>query len=95
MSESFRTTPPDQPWSSSTPGNGIQGGFGGGDSHSHDDETGEAGKVVLVGLLGGLLSAAGYMIYRRLPDEQRERLHAQVRSVVQQRITEIRQNFNI
>ena len=62
---------------------------------SHDDETGEAGKVVLVGVLGGLLSAAGYLIYRRLPEEQKEQMHSQVRSVVQQRITEIRQNFNI
>jgi hypothetical protein len=95
MSESFRTTPPDQPWSSSTPGNGYQGGFAGRDSHSQDDDAGEAGKIVLVGILGGLLSAAGYMIYRRLPDEQKQRLQAQVRSVVQQRITEIRQNFNI
>jgi len=46
-------------------------------------------------VLGGLLSAAGYMIYRRLPEEQKERLHSQVRTLVQQRITEIRQSFNI
>jgi hypothetical protein len=94
MSESFRTTPSDQPWSSSaTPGNGHQSGYGD-DQHSEDD-AGEAGKVVLVGILGGLLSAAGYMIYRRLPDEQKQRLNTQVRSVIQQRITELRQNFNI
>ena len=94
MSESFRTTPSDQAWSNSaTPGNGYQSGSGN-DPHSEDD-TGEAGKVVLVGILGGLLSAAGYMIYRRLPDEQKQRLNSQVRSVVQQRITELRQNFNI
>jgi hypothetical protein len=94
MSESFRTTPSDQPWSTSpNPGNGYQSAFG--DRPSNDDETGEAGKVIIAGVLGGLLSAAGYMIYRRLPEEQRERLHSQVRSVVQQRITEIRQNFNI
>jgi len=94
MSESFRTTPPDQPWSSSnTGGNGSQGGF---DRTQQDDAaSGEAGKIVLVGVLGGLLSAAAYLIYRRLPDEQRERLNAQVRSAVQQRITELRQNFNI
>jgi hypothetical protein len=94
MSESFRTTPPEQPWSSSTnPRNGYQGGF---DRTAHDgNDAGEAGKVVLVGILGGLLSAAGYIIYRRLPDEQRQRINAQVRSMVQQRITEIRQNFNI
>jgi hypothetical protein len=94
MSESFRTTPPDQPWSSSTnPGNGYQSSF---DRPRPDQsDAGEAGKVILVGVLGGLLSAAGYIIYRRLPDEQRQRLNAQVRSIVAQRITEIRQNFNI
>ena len=92
MSESFRTTPTDQPWSSSAnPGNGHQSGYG----NDSENDAGEAGKVVLVGILGGLLSAAGYMIYRRLPDEQKQRLNTQVRSVVQQRITELRQNFNI
>ncbi|MGA7571964.1 MAG: hypothetical protein WCA80_14260, partial [Candidatus Aquilonibacter sp.] len=55
----------------------------------------EVGKALLIGLLGGLASAAGYMVYRRLPDEQKERLHAQVRTLVAQRITELRQNFNI
>ncbi|HEY6486655.1 MAG TPA: hypothetical protein VIX83_09760 [Candidatus Cybelea sp.] len=95
MSESFRTTPADQPWSSSPrPGNGHQNAFGE-PAPSEDDGGGEAGKIVLAGLLGGLLSAAGYVVYRRLPDEQKERLHSQVRSIVQQRITEIRQNFNI
>ena len=94
MSESFRTTPSDQSWSNSaTPGNGYQSGYGD-DPHAEND-AGEAGKVMLVGILGGLLSAAGYMIYRRLPDEQKQRLNSQVRSVVQQRITELRQNFNI
>ncbi len=91
MSESFRTTPHDQPWST-RPGNGYPSGSG--EQHSGDDTT-EAGKIVLVGVLGGLLSAAGYIIYRRLPDEQKQRVHAQVRQIVQQRITEIRQNFNI
>jgi hypothetical protein len=94
MSESFRTTPPDQPWSgSANPGNGYQGGYG---ERPHDEsDSGEAGKIVLVGVLGGLLSAAGYLIYQRLPEEQKQRLTAQVRSIVAQRITELRQNFNI
>lgn len=95
MSESFRTTPPDQPWSGSTnAGNGYQSSFGERNS-SDEGDSGEAGRVVLVGVLGGLLSAAGYMIYRRLPEEQRQRLNSQFRSMVQQRITELRQNFNI
>jgi len=93
MSESYRTTSHDEPWSA-RPGNGYQSGSSDRPSHS-DDDTGEAGKIVLVGVLGGLLSAAGFMIYRRLPDEQKQRLHSQVRQLVQQRITEIRQNFNI
>jgi hypothetical protein len=93
MSESFRTTPHDQAWSSSnSPGNGYQSGERA--SHSNEDAS-EAGKIVLVGVLGGLLSAAGYLIYRRLPEEQKQRLQSQVRLIVQQRITEIRQNFNI
>jgi hypothetical protein len=91
MSDSFRTTPSDQSWSSS-PGNGHHSAFG---QPPRDDDAGEAGKILLAGVLGGLLSAAGYLIYRRLPDEQKERLQSQVRSMVQQRITEIRQNFNI
>jgi len=94
MSDSFRTTPSDQPWSSSsTPGNGYQSAFG--EKPSNDEEAGEAGKVVLAGILGGLLSAVGYLIYRRLPDEQRERLHSQVRTMVQERITDLRRNFNV
>ena len=56
---------------------------------------GEIGRVVVVGLLGGLLSAAGYLIYKRLPDEQKEKLHSQVRNAVTSRLAEFRQNFNI
>lgn len=55
----------------------------------------DAGRTVLVGVLGGIISAAGYLVYQRLPDEQRERLHRQVRGVLESRINELRQNFNI
>ena len=95
MNESFRSTPPGQQWSGANPANGQQGSFGHDAPKAHDDDGAEVGKALLVGLLGGLVSAAGYMIYRRLPDEQKERLNAQVRTVVQARINEIRQNFNI
>jgi hypothetical protein len=94
MSDSFRTTPPGQQWSeANTAGNGYQGAFGNEQKANEGDN--EVGKALLIGLLGGLVSAAGYMVYRRLPDEQKERLHSQVRTVVAQRITELRQNFNI
>jgi hypothetical protein len=94
MSESFRSSPPQQQWSSPNSGNRHQGDTP--DEH-HDDEVegAEVGRALVVGLLGGLLSAAGYMIYRRLPDEQKDRINGQVRTLVQQRISELRQNFNI
>ncbi len=95
MSDSFRTTPPEQQWSGANQsGGGYQGAFGSvppGD----DQEENEVGKALLVGLLGGLVSAAGYFVYRRLPEDQKEKLHSQVRGAVQQRINEIRSNFNI
>ena len=77
--------------------NGYQNAFGQQpqDNSGGGDNENEVGKAVLVGVLGGLISAAGYFVYRRLPDEQKERLHSQVRTLVSQRISEIRQNFNI
>jgi hypothetical protein len=97
MSESYRTPTPGQQWSGSTgTGNGYQNAFGGSEPQRQDEnDGGEVGKALLVGLLGGLLSAAGYMVYRRLPDDQKEKLHSQAREMVQQRINEIRRNFNI
>jgi len=55
----------------------------------------EAGRTVLIGLLGGIVSAAGYVIYSRLPDDQREKLHAQVRQAVDSRVNELRSRFNL
>ncbi|HEY3675101.1 MAG TPA: hypothetical protein VGK84_03845 [Candidatus Tumulicola sp.] len=92
MSESFRTSPPQQQWNPQN-GNGHQGANEPAGEDSADGA--EVGRALVVGLLGGLLSAAGYMIYRRLPDEQKERINSQVRTAVQQRISELRSNFNI
>ena len=55
----------------------------------------DAGRTILVGVLGGIVSAAGYLVYQRLPDDQKERLHRQVRGALESRIAELRQNFNI
>ena len=63
----------------------------GGDAAANSD----AGRTVLVGVLGGILSAAGYLVYQRLPDEQKEKLHRQVRGALESRISEIRSNFNL
>lgn len=58
-------------------------------------DAGDAGRTVMVGVLGGLISAAGYLVYQRLPDEQKDRLHRQVRGLLESRINELRQNFNL
>jgi hypothetical protein len=62
---------------------------------SNNSSSAEAGRVILVGVLGGLASAAGYLVYMRLPDEQKDRLNRQVRGLIESRINEIRANFNI
>ncbi len=62
---------------------------------SNNSSSAEAGRVILVGVLGGLASAAGYLVYMRLPDEQKERLNRQLRGLIESRINEIRANFNI
>jgi len=59
------------------------------------DQGTDAGRTVLVGVLGGIISAAGYLVYQRLPDDQKDKLHRQVRGLLESRINEIRQNFNI
>lgn len=66
-------------------------------SNLSDSQSGssEAGKTVLIGILGGLVSAAGYLVYQRLPDEQKERINKQVRATIESRLSELRQNFNI
>ena len=55
----------------------------------------DAGRTVLVGVLGGIISAAGYLVYQRLPDDQKDRLHRQVRGILESRINELRSNFNL
>jgi hypothetical protein len=64
-------------------------------SNTSSATTPDAGRTVLVGVLGGILSAAGYLVYQRLPDEQKERLHRQVRGLLESRINELRSNFNL
>ena len=95
MSDTYPTTPPEQ----RTGGNGYKGTYADNASVSYEtsDDTGspEIGRTLLVGMLGGILSAAGYLIYQRLPEEQKERLQSQAKSMLQQRINDIRQNFNV
>ena len=54
----------------------------------------ETGRTLLIGVLGGIVSAAGYLIYNRLPEEQKDKLNQQVRSVVESRVNEFRSRLN-
>ncbi len=57
--------------------------------------SGDAGKTLLAAVVGGIASAVGYLVYTRLPDDQKDRLHQQVRSLVENRVNEIRGRFNL
>jgi len=95
MSETFKPTPADN-YSSQNYGGSSGSNYGSNSNTSYEptEAPGDAGRTVLVGIVGGLLSAAGYLVYQRLPDDQKEKLHGQVRGMLQQRISEIRSNFN-
>ncbi|MDQ2663675.1 MAG: hypothetical protein M3Y18_06535 [Candidatus Eremiobacteraeota bacterium] len=97
MSDTFRSAPSEKDqWSG---GNGYKGSYAENATTSYENDSpaggNEVGKTLLIGVLGGLATAAGYLVYQRLPDEQKERLQAQMKSQLQSRINEIRQNFNI
>ncbi len=55
----------------------------------------EASRTLLAGVVGGIVSAAAYLIYSRLPDDQRDRLHAQARGLIESKVNEMRSRFNI
>ena len=57
--------------------------------------TTDAGKTLLAGLIGGVLSSVGYLVYSRLPDDQKERLQQQARALIESRVNELRGRFNI
>ncbi|HVA36031.1 MAG TPA: hypothetical protein VNJ51_00305 [Candidatus Dormibacteraeota bacterium] len=55
----------------------------------------DARGAVIAGLVGAVVGAAGFLIYQRLPDEQKDRIHRQVRTLIDQKVNELRQNFQI
>jgi len=75
--------------------NDRNGGSPGSDPFPNGSDSNEAGRTLAVGVLGGIVSAVGYLVYSRLPDEQKEKLHAQVRQAVDSRVNELRSRFNL
>ena len=85
MTDTYRTPPAEPQWADD-------------DRPRHDapqDNSNEAGKALLVGVLGGLAAAAGYLVFQRLPEDQKGRLQSQAKQLLQERISEIRRNFNV
>ena len=66
-----------------------------GKSDGGDQPSADTGKAVLVGLLGGLVSAAGYLVYQRLPEEQKRRIQVQVRGAIETRLQQLREDLNL
>jgi len=64
-------------------------------ANSGDAKPNESGRTLLIGLLGGVVSAAGYTVYNRLPPDRKERIQAQVRGLVEAKLTEVRTNLAI
>lgn len=87
MTDTYRTQPPEPQWADTSNENAA-------DAPSNGTSN-EAGKAVLVGVLGGLAAAAGYLVFQRLPEDQKSRLQSQAKQLLQDRITEIRRNFNV
>jgi hypothetical protein len=65
------------------------------DSYASAGSSSDAGRALLAGVVGGVVSAAGYLVYQRLPDDQKAKLQAQVRALVESRVNELRSRFNI
>ena len=65
------------------------------DTYGTSGSSNDAGRALLAGVVGGVVSAAGYLVYQRLPDDQKAKLQAQVRALVESRVNELRGRFNI
>lgn len=52
-------------------------------------------KALLAGLIGGAIAAAGYVLYQRLEEEQKENIRNTVVGFVQDKISEIRSQIKM
>ncbi len=87
MSDSYTSIPSDAPKTGTI--------YSSADSKPSAAGSNEAGRAALAGLLGGVASAVGYIVYTRLPDDQKEKLQLQARALVESRVNELRSRFNV
>lgn len=64
-------------------------------SYASGSSSSDAGRALLAGIVGGVVSAAGYLVYQRLPDDQKAKLQAQARTLIESRVNELRSRFNV
>lgn len=55
-----------------------------------DRSDGELRKTLLAGLIGAVVASAGYFIYTRLEEEQREAIRQSVGKFVEEKIADVR-----
>ena len=69
----------------------IDRGYDGGqrDIDGGDDEH-HAKKALLAGLIGAVVASAGYLIYSRLEDEQKDAIRQTVSKFVEDKIADVR-----
>jgi len=59
------------------------------------DEAPDLRKALLAGLVGGIVASAGYLLYQRLEDEQKNAIRNTVVGFVQDKIGEIRSQLKM
>jgi hypothetical protein len=52
-------------------------------------------RALLAGLLGAVVASAGYLIYSKLEDDQKEAVRSTVAKFVEDKVGEIRSQFKI
>jgi hypothetical protein len=70
-------------------------GYAAAASNASSGSSSDAGRALLAGIVGGVVSAAGYLVYQRLPDDQKVKLQAQARALIESRVNELRGRFNV
>lgn len=63
--------------------------------HPEPDDGPDARKALLAGLIGGVVATAGYLLYQRLEEEQKETIRNSVVGFVQEKISEIRSQLKM
>lgn len=65
------------------------------DASKPTDREGEARKALIAGLIGAAIGTAGYLIYSRLEEEQKDALRRTVAKFVEDKISDVRSQLKL